>query len=54
MNQDLRRKRQTEIEAINGAIVRLGKELGIATPVNTTLTNLIKIAETKHRQGGHS
>ncbi len=52
MNQDLRRKKQTEIEAINGAIVRLGKDLNIATPVNSTLSNLIKVAETKNLQGG--
>lgn len=51
MNQDLRRKKQTEIEAINGAIVRMGKELKIPTPVNSTLSNLIKVAETKNIQG---
>ena len=41
MGQDVDAKRQTEIETINGAIVRLGKELGIETPINFALTALI-------------
>ena len=48
MLQDLERKRATEIDAINGAIVRYGEDLGIPTPVNWTLTQLIKVIE--HRQ----
>jgi 2-dehydropantoate 2-reductase len=39
--QDLKNGKKTEIEALNGAIVRLGKEKGIPTPVNWTLTQLI-------------
>jgi 2-dehydropantoate 2-reductase len=42
MGQDVDNKRQTEIGTINGAIVRLGKELGIETPINFTLTALIE------------
>jgi ketopantoate reductase len=30
---------------INGAVVREGKKVNIATPVNKTLTNLIKFIE---------
>lgn len=43
MLQDVLKNRETEIDRINGAIVREGKKLGIATPINTTLTNLIKL-----------
>lgn len=43
MLQDILKQRETEIDRINGAIVREGKKLGVATPINTTLTNLIKL-----------
>lgn len=43
--QDLRAGRPTEIDVINGAIVREGERLGIATPVNRTLTLLVKFLE---------
>ena len=39
--QDLRSGKKTEIEALNGAIVRLGREKNIPTPVNWVLTQLI-------------
>jgi 2-dehydropantoate 2-reductase len=42
MLQDILRGAPTEIEAICGAIVREGEGLGIPTPVNWTLFNLIK------------
>jgi 2-dehydropantoate 2-reductase len=42
MLQDVERGRQTEIEAINGAVVRLGKQLGVATPVNRALLELVR------------
>ena len=45
MLQDLERGRRTEIDAINGAIARMGAEKGIACPVNRTLTLLVKAAE---------
>jgi 2-dehydropantoate 2-reductase len=45
MYQDILNKRKTEIEKINGAVVKIGKEIGIETPVNETLTNLVKIKE---------
>jgi len=41
MLQDVRAGRPTEIEAINGAVVRLGKELGVATPVNAEITRQV-------------
>ncbi len=48
MGQDVDKKKRTEIDAINGAVVRFGKEAGIATPVNRTLTSLIKVLEAQN------
>ena len=45
MREDFRRGRRTEIESLNGAIMSYGDELGIPTPVNTTLTRLVKARE---------
>jgi len=45
MGQDVDKRKRTEIDAINGAIVEFGKQVGIPTPVNQTLTSLIKILE---------
>lgn len=42
MLQDILNHRKTEIDRINGAIVNEGLTLGIQTPVNMVLTNLIK------------
>lgn len=48
MLQDILKKDRTEIDYINGAIVRHGKALGIATPANEVLTNLIKAIESSY------
>lgn len=45
MLQDLERGRPTEIEAINGCIWRYGREAGIPTPVNATMTRLVRFRE---------
>ena len=42
MLQDILNHKQTEIDMINGAIVREGAVVGVATPVNMVLTNLIR------------
>jgi 2-dehydropantoate 2-reductase len=42
MLQDLERGRPTEIEAINGYVVRAGVAHAVATPVNATLTRLVQ------------
>lgn len=42
MLQDLERGRRTEIDAINGAVWRLGSESGLSTPFNELLTRLIR------------
>ncbi|HEY7001623.1 MAG TPA: 2-dehydropantoate 2-reductase [Candidatus Udaeobacter sp.] len=43
--QDLNRQRMTEIEALNGYIVRRGAELGVPVPINNALFTLVKLAE---------
>jgi 2-dehydropantoate 2-reductase len=45
--QDLARGKRSEIDHLNGFIVRRGKVLNIATPVNQTLTSLTKLIERK-------
>lgn len=47
--QDLRRGKPTEIDHLNGFVLRRGAELGIATPVNRLLHALIKAAEARAR-----
>jgi 2-dehydropantoate 2-reductase len=39
---DILKKRRTEIDYINGAVVQLGKTYGIPTPVNKTLVAVVK------------
>lgn len=41
MAQDIIRRRQTEIAHMNGAIARFGRELGVPTPVNQLITDMI-------------
>lgn len=43
--QDIARGRRTEIDSLNGGVVRLGDEVGIPTPVNRTLYVLVKLLE---------
>lgn len=45
MLQDVLNKKKTEIDFINGAIVRQGKALNIPTPYNEMLTNLVRTIE---------
>jgi 2-dehydropantoate 2-reductase len=42
MLQDVEARRQTEIDYLNGGIVRFGREHGVATPLNEAVTALIK------------
>jgi 2-dehydropantoate 2-reductase len=42
MLQDASRGKRTEIDALNGKVAELGREHGIPTPVNDTLTALVK------------
>jgi len=45
MGQDFDYRRQTEIDAINGALVLEAGRLGVAVPVNQAITDLVKIIE---------
>jgi 2-dehydropantoate 2-reductase len=42
MLQDVEARRQTEIDFLNGGLVRFGKEHGVPTPLNEAVTALIK------------
>src|SRR5919206_394339 len=37
--------RRSEIDVINGAVPRVGREVGIETPVNATVSNLVRARE---------
>jgi 2-dehydropantoate 2-reductase len=45
--QDLARGRRTEIDHLNGYVVRQGEAVGVAAPVNRTLWALVKLLETR-------
>lgn len=45
MLRDVQKGRRTEIDYLNGAIVRLGAEKGVSTPVNQTMTRLMHARE---------
>ncbi len=49
MGQDIDDQRPTEIEAINGYIVRKAQERGIAVPVNQTVVRLVKIVQEQYK-----
>lgn len=51
MLQDMLRGKRTEIDAMNGAVARLGEQLEVSTPVNSLLTRLIKAKERVRRTG---
>jgi 2-dehydropantoate 2-reductase len=43
--QDLARQKRSEIDHLNGYVVRRGEALGIATPVNRVLHTLVRLLE---------
>ena len=45
MYHDLKAGKKLEIDALNGAVVKLGNEKGVPVPVNETITHLIKAKE---------
>jgi 2-dehydropantoate 2-reductase len=49
--QDLARGKKSEIEHLNGFVVRKGEALGVRTPVNRTLLSLVKALESKSAVG---
>ncbi|OPX86494.1 MAG: 2-dehydropantoate 2-reductase [Pelotomaculum sp. PtaB.Bin104] len=46
MLQDIQRGRRTEIDALNGAVVEMGRKHGVSTPVNEVIVALVKAKET--------
>jgi 2-dehydropantoate 2-reductase len=47
MVSDIERGRPTEIDQLNGEIVRLGQKIGMPTPVNTKIIELVRAIEGK-------
>ncbi|MDH4173781.1 MAG: 2-dehydropantoate 2-reductase, partial [Betaproteobacteria bacterium] len=45
--QDLARGKPTEIEHLNGFVVRRGAARGVPTPANRALTALVRLLESK-------
>jgi 2-dehydropantoate 2-reductase len=51
MAQDIIKGKKTEIDFISGAVVREGKKIGVNTPINQTMTYLVKaIEETQQKE----
>ncbi|MBI5873461.1 MAG: 2-dehydropantoate 2-reductase [Candidatus Omnitrophica bacterium] len=48
MLSDVLKKKKTEIDFLNGVIVRQGESLGIRTPVNALLVDLIETIESRY------
>jgi len=48
--QDIAAGKRTEIEALNGAVIRLAQKHRIAVPYNLAIYNLIKFLESGHRE----
>ncbi|HUW66883.1 MAG TPA: 2-dehydropantoate 2-reductase [Candidatus Nanoarchaeia archaeon] len=52
MLQDIMRGKRTEIDHINGAVVKLGAEQGIETPYNCAIVRMVKAREGLGLMGG--
>jgi 2-dehydropantoate 2-reductase len=50
MLQDFDRKRRSEIDFINGAIVREAEALGLDVPVNRAVTRLVRVLDAIHAE----
>ena len=46
MLQDVEAGRRTEVDYLNGAVVRMGQRHGVATPVNDAVASLVRARET--------
>ncbi len=54
MYWDIKSGKRTEIDALSGAIAKLGRELGVPTPVNEVITKLVKAKERLSLRGSSS
>ncbi len=52
MLQDVRNRRRTEIEAINGAVARFGAEVGVDAPVNQMIAALVRQRQRDYLEEG--
>jgi 2-dehydropantoate 2-reductase len=50
MLQDFDRKRQSEVDFINGAILREAEDLGLDVPVNRAVTRLVRVLDAVHAE----
>jgi 2-dehydropantoate 2-reductase len=50
MLQDVEARRQTEVDYLNGGIVRFGSEHGVPTPLNAAIQALVKGVEASWTQ----
>jgi 2-dehydropantoate 2-reductase len=50
MLQDVEARRQTEVDYLNGGIVRFGQERGVPTPLNAAIQALVKGVEASWTQ----
>jgi 2-dehydropantoate 2-reductase len=50
MLQDVEARRESEIDFLNGGVVRFGAETGVPTPLNEAVVALIKGLEASWRQ----
>jgi 2-dehydropantoate 2-reductase len=50
MLQDVEARRRTEIDYLNGGIVRFGRELGVPTPLNEVVAALVNGLEAAWEQ----
>jgi len=46
--QDIKANKKTEIDALNGAVVKIGKQYGIEAPFNKMVTEMIKFKEEQY------
>ena len=46
--QDIEAGRRTEVEMFGGAMIRMGRELGVPTPYNELFYHAIKVLEQKN------
>jgi len=50
MLRDIQTGRRTEVDALNGAVVSIAKQHGVAAPLNSTLATLVRLAELAHQK----
>lgn len=50
MQRDLERGNRLEVEALNGAVVRLGRQVGIPTPANFAVYACLSLADEQNRR----